>query len=133
VRVVLILCAHADLFYPEERVADGTRRRQESFHRPNLQEPGSVQSAPRRQYRLLHNGVPIRQNNPDEEVSPEDRVKAYRYGKEQVPFSKEDEAQLKLSTEKCLRCGCDLCCSPEYNLPVSVQTYCIHRRGQNQE
>ena len=77
--------------------------------------------------------VPIRQNNPDEEVSPEDRVKAYRYGKEQVPFSKEDEAQLKLSTEKCLRCGCDLCCSPEYNLPVSVQTYCIHRRGQNQE
>jgi hypothetical protein len=36
----------------------------------------------------------------EKEVAAEMRIKSYRYGKEQVPFSEEDLAQLKFQTEK---------------------------------
>ena len=36
----------------------------------------------------------------EKEVSAENRIKSFRYGKEQVPFSEEDLEQLKFKTEK---------------------------------
>uniref|UniRef100_K3X675 VWFA domain-containing protein n=1 Tax=Globisporangium ultimum (strain ATCC 200006 / CBS 805.95 / DAOM BR144) TaxID=431595 RepID=K3X675_GLOUD len=41
--------------------------------------------------------------NPDEEVAPDQQVKAYRYGKEKVPFSSADVEFFKLQTEKSLK------------------------------
>ncbi|GLE01304.1 hypothetical protein PINS_up010134 [Pythium insidiosum] len=41
--------------------------------------------------------------NPDEEVPPDQQVKAYRYGMERVPFSSADVEFFKLQTEKGLR------------------------------
>ncbi|KAJ0393603.1 hypothetical protein P43SY_007645 [Pythium insidiosum] len=41
--------------------------------------------------------------NPDEEVPPDQQVKAYRYGMERVPFSSADVEFFKLQTEKSLR------------------------------
>ncbi|KAF0719441.1 Aste57867_1037 [Aphanomyces stellatus] len=38
--------------------------------------------------------------NPDEEVPPERRVKAYKYGSEMIPFSAADQAALKLTVER---------------------------------
>ncbi|DBA04493.1 TPA: hypothetical protein N0F65_011041 [Lagenidium giganteum] len=41
--------------------------------------------------------------NPDEDVAPEEQVKAYRYGMEKVPFSSADVASAKFETEKSLK------------------------------
>ncbi|TMW56844.1 hypothetical protein Poli38472_006854 [Pythium oligandrum] len=41
--------------------------------------------------------------NPDEEVPPEQQVKAYRYGMERVPFSSADVEFFKFQTEKSLK------------------------------
>jgi len=42
-------------------------------------------------------------DNPDEEVPDDKQVKAYKYGKNFVPFNKVDESFLKGETEKCLK------------------------------
>ena len=41
-------------------------------------------------------------DDPDAEVAPDEAIKAYRYGKSYVPFTKIDEAALKQETERCL-------------------------------
>ncbi|OQR92390.1 hypothetical protein ACHHYP_03751 [Achlya hypogyna] len=48
--------------------------------------------------RLYHS-----QSKPDEEVPPEARIKAYKYGSEMIPFSTADQASLKLATESSLK------------------------------
>ncbi|OQS04042.1 hypothetical protein THRCLA_03685 [Thraustotheca clavata] len=48
--------------------------------------------------RLYHSQV-----KPDEEVPPESRIKAYKYGSEMIPFSTADQASLKLATERSLK------------------------------
>ncbi|CAK4080421.1 unnamed protein product [Aphanomyces euteiches] len=42
-------------------------------------------------------------NNPDEEIPPERRIKAYKYGSEMIPFSTADQAALKFSSERSLK------------------------------
>lgn len=42
-------------------------------------------------------------DNPDEEVPEEKQVKAYKYGKNFIPFNKVDLKYLKLKTEKCMQ------------------------------
>lgn len=41
--------------------------------------------------------------NPDEDVAPDQQVKAYRYGQEKVPFASADVEFFKLQTEKSLK------------------------------
>ncbi|KDO24367.1 hypothetical protein SPRG_10445 [Saprolegnia parasitica CBS 223.65] len=48
--------------------------------------------------RLYHS-----QAKPDEEVAPEARIKAYKYGSEMIPFSTADQASLKLETTRSLK------------------------------
>eukprot|EP01105_Mastigella_eilhardi_P010054 TRINITY_DN2353_c0_g1_i3.p1 TRINITY_DN2353_c0_g1~~TRINITY_DN2353_c0_g1_i3.p1 ORF type:complete len:753 (-),score=192.03 TRINITY_DN2353_c0_g1_i3:99-2321(-) len=57
--------------------------------------PGSMQVRQERTLQSLQ--------DPDANVSREEAIKGYKYGKTLVPFSKVDEAALKLSTERCMR------------------------------
>jgi ATP-dependent DNA helicase 2 subunit 2 len=40
------------------------------------------------------------------EIEPQDRVKAYRYGKELIPFNHDDEQLMKFESERCLTLLC---------------------------
>lgn len=60
-----------------------------------------------------------------QDVAPEDRVKAYQYGREYVPFSAADEAAMKFTTDRCMKL---LGFTSRKNVPRTFKTGWSHGR-----